>query len=37
MLNIFTASLILLVFALSLLFFIIWNDRKEQRAKQMKK
>jgi hypothetical protein len=36
MINIFTASLLLLAFALAGLFFIIWNDRKERRAKQTK-
>gem|GEM_PF-7023381 len=37
MFNIFTASLIVLVFFMSLLFFIVWNDRKERRARQTKK
>jgi len=37
MFNIFFASLILLAFALSLLFFIWWNYRKERHAQQTKK
>jgi predicted RNase H-like HicB family nuclease len=37
MYNIFTASLILLVFVLALLFFGIWNDRKERRAEEMRR
>jgi len=37
MLNLFTASLLLLAFVLAGLFFIVWNDRKERRAKQMKR
>ncbi len=37
MYNIFTASLILLAFVLSLLFFGIWNDRKERRVQEMRR
>jgi predicted RNase H-like HicB family nuclease len=37
MYNIFTASLILLVFVLALLFFGIWNDRKERQAEEMRR
>jgi predicted RNase H-like HicB family nuclease len=37
MFNIFTASLIVLVFFLSLLLFIVWNDRKERRAEEMRR
>jgi len=37
MINIFTATLIVLAFFLSVLFFIIWNDKKERRARQTKK
>ena len=37
MYNVFFASLIVLAFVLTIFFFIVWNDRKERRARQTKR